>query len=149
MEIWTVENGELVSYLREGQCNLCGECCCSHQIVYECRANSQKDEPDDDSGDGKDSTDWTKWEGWHCFFAQGLTWWFKITEVKEKGERCGSLTADNKCGIWKQDDDFPAICRYWPFHPSNLEKFPHCGFRFQRIDHDFSDTASSSGAGGD
>jgi Fe-S-cluster containining protein len=141
MEIWTVENGKLVSYLREGECNQCGECCCSHRIVFRCTANSHGEEDD------SEPDNLAEWEGWHSLFGQGVTWWFKIDDVMEEGERCTCLTADNLCGIWK-DDDFPAICRYWPFHPSNLEKFPRCGFRFQRIDHDFTDRASSSGAGG-
>jgi len=129
MLIWTVENGELVEYERHGECNQCGECCCTKTIGYRCRANSQgKNE------EGEEQVDYGDWEGWHSLYAQGLTWWFKITEVKDEPYECSRLQ-DGKCDVWKSDE-FPAICRYWPFHPSNLEKFPNCSFTFERADVD-------------
>jgi hypothetical protein len=65
------------------------------------------------------------------FFAQGLWWYFKVASDDEPSP-CTQLDENNKCRVWMDIDKFPAICRYWPFHPSNLEKFPQCGFSFER-----------------
>ncbi len=49
-----------------------------------------------------------------------------------EGYHCPALKNDDVCSEW-QKEGFRPICRYWPFHPDNLELFPNCGFSFERI----------------
>lgn len=127
---WTVENGSLVLYKRTGECKGCGQCCCTHEIIY-CLEVGFKSGRREDAGDEK--FDWTSREGWSMFLAQGVWWYIKIVSVEDRPSPCSRLTDDMKCKDWQDFDEFPVICRYWPFHPSNLEKFPGCGFSFERV----------------
>ena len=129
MDFWAVENGELVLYKRFGECKQCGACCHEKTIVYEMCVGINSGKRDDED---KSEYDWSNDEGWSMFLAQGIWWYFKIPDVKDKPQRCPNLTPDNKCNEW-MSDDFRPICRYWPFHPSNIEKFD-CGFKFERIE---------------
>ena len=74
-----------------------------------------------------------KWEGWHIFFTYGTWWYFKIHSVELKDYPCKEYK-HGLCQMWKHRRDFKPICRYWPFHPGNLEFFPSCGFSFEKID---------------
>ena len=126
---WTIENGELVQYERTGACTRCGQCCCTHTIRYEMKMSFCFDKYDI----GYDAYDWSEYEGWSVFQSQGIWWFFKVTSIEDIPSRCPSLVGVNKCSEWQNMDTFRPICRYWPFHPSNLEKFPECGFRFERV----------------
>ena len=127
---WTVENGKLVHYERTGECNGCGQCCCTHTIKYQMEAGFCSGKHDDKD---EDDQDWSEREGWSMFHAQGIWWYFKITAIEDTPSHCPSLTDDNRCSEWQNMDTFRPICRYWPFHPICLEKFPGCGFRFERV----------------
>ena len=129
MDFWTVENGELVCYERTGECNGCGQCCCTHTITYQVEVGFDSGERDDE---GDDDYSWSVREDWSMFQAQGIWWYFKITSIEDTPSHCPGLTDDNRCSEWQNMDTFRPICRYWPFHPSNLEKFPGCGFSFER-----------------
>lgn len=124
MIFWVVEDEELVKYERVGVCTRCGECCCDHLITFRLRVDYEGEEDEDDS-----SRDWSGWEGFSIFRAQGLLWYMKA-ERGEETRICSDLDVGG-CGIWMQND-FPAVCRYWPIHPDNLEYFPNCGFSFRR-----------------
>jgi len=50
------------------------------------------------------------------------------------GKPCSAQDESGACTIWKNEKDFKLICRYWPFHPDNLVKFPQCGFSFERCE---------------
>lgn len=128
MDFWTVENAELVRYERRGACNQCGACCCTHTIRLQMEVAGKSGKRDDE---GEKDYDWSGREGWSMFLAQGIWWYFKITAIEPKENLCAALTPDKKCSEWKTDD-FRPICRYWPFHPDNLAKFPKCGFSFER-----------------
>ncbi len=128
VDFWTVEDGELVLYKRKGACNQCAACCCTHHITFQIEVGGNSGNRDDA---GKDDYDWSEREGWSMFLAQGIWWYFKIMSVTTPHTPCGGLTPDKKCAEWKTDD-FRPICRYWPFHPSNLKEFPKCGFGFER-----------------
>ena len=103
-----------------------------------CLVHRDYDKPDEDvTRDANELTDnpWEGKEGWSMFLAQGVWWYFKIETVEKDGERrCGLLDEDNNCEEWLDPMDFRPICRYWPFHPSNLELFPNCGFSFSKSD---------------
>ena len=135
MDFWTVEDGELARYIRHGECNQCGACCCTHTITLQMEVGAQNGKRDDESDDEKKEHDWSEREGWSMFLAQGIWWYFKITAIEPKENFCPALTPDRQCSEW-QTDDFRPICRYWPFHPDNLAKFPTCGFSFERITND-------------
>ena len=130
MDVWTVEDGELVCYRRTGECNECGQCCCNCMITFQMEidfgSNVQENRDDPDF-------DWSCREGWNMFYAQGIWWYFKIDNIVGKESRCESLMDDGRCKSWQDPDTFRPICRYWPFHPDNLERFPTCGFRFERV----------------
>lgn len=92
------------------------------------RSGEREDEDDDDF-------DWSCREGWSMFIAQGIWWYFKVTAIEDEKFRCEALDERDQCKLW-DTDRFKPICRYWPFHPSNLEKFPQCGFSFERQEDD-------------
>lgn len=125
---WIVEDGKLVRYTRYGSCNMCGKCCCSQLIraqftstlVYDSDV-AENIEVDDD--------DWSEWEGWSAHSQYGLWWWWKFA-TEDEAKICGSFI-NGKCESWGSKD-FPAICRDWPAHPNDLERFPGCGFSFER-----------------
>ena len=132
MDFWTVENGELVKYRRSGKCNACGQCCCKHTIVFQMEVGFDSGNREDDGEE--DDHDWSEREGWHMFYAQGIWWYFKINEIAEDQSRCPNLNEDNLCNDFGDMEKWRPICRYWPFHPGNLEKFPGCGFSFERVE---------------
>ena len=118
---WIVEDGELVSYLRKGDCNKCGRCCCQNVIGIRLEAFVGRAE------DGE--PDYSQWEGWSYHLGQKVGWWWKLDvkdEMQESG--CSAQNSDGLCGDW--DSDLPAVCRYFPMHPRDIEKFPECGFSF-------------------
>lgn len=125
---WIIEDGVLVCYTREGECLRCGECCRGRRIVYR-RFVSPIGE---DDGQDED-TIWPEYEGWSVFYAQG-TWWYYCTReiTPEDGKQCEVLGSDNTCLKWEDPKDFKPICRYWPYHPKDLEEFPDCGFSFRK-----------------
>lgn len=86
--------------------------------------------------EGDDNFDWSCREGWSMFIAQGIWWYFKATSMGDKEYRCEALDENNRCTLWMDIDRFKPVCRYWPFHPSNLERFPQCGFTFERQEDD-------------
>lgn len=130
MDIWTVENGELVLYRRSGECKRCGACCRDKIIVYEMEVSVDSGNRD---GEDNDDSDWSCREGQSMFLAQGIWWYFNIPEVKDDSQLCPKLTSDNECSEWNTES-FRPICKYWPFHPRNIEKFPKCGFRFEQYE---------------
>ena len=130
-EFTIIENGKRVKYLREGECNLCGACCCKNTIVVNITAGAGNEHYDED-----EKTDWSKWEGYSEFESQGIYWWIKLyvkDEMMESGG-CPRLI-DGKCADW-MTREFKAVCRYFPVHPSDIAKFPECGFSFRRVDND-------------
>lgn len=131
MKFWTVENGKLVLYERTGQCNKCGACCCTRTITYQMEVGFASGKREDD---GERDYDWSSREGWSMFVAQGIWWYFKVTSIEEKspGDTVCDRLVDGLCNVWR-GDDFRPICRYWPFHPSNVKAFPECGFRFKKV----------------
>lgn len=130
--IWVVENGEPVLYRRQGECWGCGKCCCNFTITYqlETQLGGAKNEGLDVVGIAKDN--WGSWEGWSVFHSQGIWWWFKITGIVESDKGCPELRDGAICNVWQDPEQWPVLCRYWPVHPDNLEKFPDCGFSFAR-----------------
>ena len=124
--IWIVENGEPVKYERTGECNGCGECCIGHRIEF------QFDVADAHSKGKEQVCDYAEKEGWSALKAHGVWWWFRINEIADSGDRCGELEC-GKCKVWKDDQEFPPLCRYFPVHPNNLEHFQKCGFSFRRV----------------
>ena len=133
--MYIVEDGKLVEYERLGKCNLCGECCGGkNTITYNVEVRFAHKEVKDETYDPS-KEDWTGWEGYTLIWSQGLWWYFKVVDVTEDApHQCERQDAETKwCSLWKSDD-WPAVCRYWPFRPSDLEQFPNCGFSFRRID---------------
>jgi len=122
-----VENGELISYRRIGSCNMCGECCRAELIRGQFASALVRG--DEVRNVDADSDDWSEWEGWSTHRRYGLWWWWRC--ATENREVTCEAFVDGKCESWNSDE-FPAICRDWPVHPSNLEHFPDCGFEFER-----------------
>lgn len=127
MKLWIVEDGELVAYERMGKCNRCGQCCCGNVITFQLGAYTEGTL--DNSTEAEDG-DWSNYEGFTVLRSQGLLWYMKATTEEEK--RACSKFEDGACTAWMQDD-FPAVCHYWPVHPDNLEHFPDCGFTFRKV----------------
>ena len=133
MQLYIVEDGKLVEYERLGECNGCGECCGNdHSIIYRVQVHFAHKETEDDNYDPF-KKDWTEWEGYTLIWSQGLWWFFKVIEVGKPNEPCSCQDPETKlCSIWKTEE-WPAICRYWPFRPSDMEPFPNCSFSFRRV----------------
>jgi hypothetical protein len=132
-DFWTVENGQLALYRRSGQCNQCTECCCTHEITYQLEVGFNSGKRDDEN---EENYDWSHREGWHIFLAQGIWWYVNIVSIerREKDKPCSALV-NGKCSIW-DTNDFTPLCRYWPFHPGNIEQFSRCGFSFEKVRED-------------
>jgi len=128
---WIIEEGKPVEYIRRGSCNVCGECCCKYNIS--CKFTSALVEDNEIRNAEKNNVngDWSEWEGWSTHSQYGIWWWWKLSIGDRKEKPCPSFV-DGKCTNWG-DEDFRAICRDWPVHPDNLENFPDCGFRFERV----------------
>ena len=129
-EFLIIENGGYVKYLREGECNLCGLCCCKNVIGVRIEACLGRN-PDGYAGE----VNWEAWDGYSHFQSQGMNWWVKFDVKDEMQEHGCSSLVDGKCSIWK-GDEFPAVCRHFPVHPRDIEKFHECGFSFRRVDDD-------------
>lgn len=127
---WAVEGGKLVRYARSGACNLCNKCCKGYRIIYKLEVSLTQDQSDKGG-----TEDWASWEGWSIFYAQGTWWYIEVTvgDDPEAFEGCDALTEEGLCSKWQDLKGFKPICRYWPFHPKDLEKFPECGFSFRRL----------------
>jgi len=136
-DFYTIEGGKAVHYRRTGECNRCGECCgIKHTITYEINASFGASSVDDDPERDWKEDDWSSWEGYTLIWAQRLWWYFKVTCVTEKEDPtpCKAQDQETKlCTVWNDIDEFPAICRYWPFRKSDLEKFPNCGYKFEEV----------------
>ena len=138
-DFYTIENGKAVHYERTGECNKCGECCgIKNTITYNLEVRFGKAEAADPTTlvtDWKED-DWSSWEGYTLLWAQGLWWYFKVLGVsqKEDPKSCGEQDpATMLCNCWNVVDEFPAICRYWPFRQSDLDEFPNCVFKFKEV----------------
>ncbi len=138
IDFYTVENGKLIHYIRTGDCNRCGECCgIKNTITYSINTSFRDTSVDNAADRDLSSEDWSEWEGFSIFLAQGLWWYFKVIDVveNETPHLCASQDGETKlCKHWNEPEEFPAICRYWPFKQSDLEPFPNCGFEFIRQD---------------
>jgi Fe-S-cluster containining protein len=117
---WIVEDGEFVLYKRNGKCLSCGECCRGNLITARTTT----------SQDAKEGVDLplSNWDGYSVFQVGDIWRWYKA-ELTNKPRICASLNG-NKCDCW-QTDEWPEFCRYWPFHPRDIEPFPDCGFSFE------------------
>ena len=131
LRLWIVEGGKLVEYERTGECNECGDCCeAKHSIRFQVSVSG-----DDEAEVDESQKDYSEWEGWVWLFAQGMQWWWFIYDDDGDSQQCSAFdTETRKCTIWRDDIKFPAICRYWPIHPKNVERFPRCSFSFRRIE---------------
>ena len=125
MDLTIIENGERIKYIREGECNLCGACCCKNVIGVKIVAGVGNSSDDD--------TDWGDWEGYSEFWSQGIWWWVKLDIKDEMHEKPCAGFVDGKCVDW-DTRKFPAVCRYFPVRPRDIEKFPECGFSFRRVE---------------
>jgi hypothetical protein len=124
--VWVVEGGKLVEYERSGACNGCADCC-KARIRFQRATASANHPPSEEKG----ADDYSAWEGWAVIEAMGLWWWYKPLEVTYEAEPC-RLLRDDRCTVFSDPMRFPAICRIWPVHPSEMASFPRCGFRFER-----------------
>ncbi len=122
---WIVEDGELVPYHRTGSCNQCGRCCCQNEIGIRMIAWCGEK--------GVEDYDWSASEGWSNHRDQGVEWWWEL-DVRDKmmDNPCHYQDEKGLCMQW--DGDLPAVCRYFPMHPRDIEKFPECGFGFERAE---------------
>ena len=133
MIMYIVENGKLVRYERTGKCNMCGDCCgAKNTITYQIKSNFGNN-----TIEGKvkevSEDDWSEYEGYTVFWAQRLWWYFRILKITDPptSGRCSEQDPETfQCKVWKDFDEFPVICRYWPFNPKDLEQFPNCSFKF-------------------
>jgi len=83
----------------------------------------------DPDADPDADPDYSNWEGWSQHEDQGVEWWWKLDVTDEMlDHECASLVG-GLCEVW---DGLPAVCRHFPMQPRDIEKFPKCGFWFER-----------------
>lgn len=129
MQIWIVENGQFVLYERRGECNQCGECCCHHNIQVSMQIGSNEDREEIEE---EDSSWPLEYEGWSAIHDGDRWYWFKTTCISRKEGSCEAYDPETHlCTIW-QSEDFKPVCRYWPWHPSDILPFEKCSFYFER-----------------
>jgi len=130
MHVWIVEDGQFALYERRGQCNRCGECCCNHgiQVSMQIRSNEDREERED-----VDPSWLSEYEGWSAIQEEGRWYWFKTTCISLRDESCDAYDPETHlCTIW-QEKDFKPVCKFWPWHPSDILPFERCSFYFERV----------------
>ena len=128
---YLIEDGNWIKLERLGECKKCGECCGGKRIGYRCQVGLTTREV---LNEEEEEGDWSNYEGWSAFYAQGVWWYFLVTDISEEdGKICEGLDVDKTCKDWYDEKDFKPICRYWPWNPKDLEQFPECGFSFRRV----------------
>ena len=132
-DFWAVEEGKLTLYKRSGECNKCGACCDKAGISFQMKVRFCSKGKHQEGDPGTETIDWKDFEGWSMFIAQGTWWYFKVDYAPgDEGpfQACGDFE-DGLCTSW-DDEQWRPICRYWPFHPRDLERFPTCSFKFEK-----------------
>jgi len=74
----------------------------------------------------------SEYEGWSAV-QEGERWyWFKTTCISKTEKMCGAYDPESHlCTIW-QGEEFKPVCRYWPYHPSDILPFEKCSFSFEK-----------------
>lgn len=138
--VWLYPDGDLDQepelWQRTGECTRCGLCCTGPEMRYattretlsqdeiERRIERRKEGPLVNYG-------WQlgvpiaveQWNGEN-------TWWQR--KLSEETRVCKRYEGDGVCRGY--DNDRPEICRKWPILPSDVEPYPKCGYRFERVE---------------
>lgn len=130
--VWVYENGEdepPTGYIRKGQCKGCGQCCRDrHQYGYHSEANPgalPKNAPrgtEDVEDAGPQVAE--DWDG---------HWVYWSLSVAPANIDCPAFDGVDRCSVFRTDE-WPEICRKWPFLPYEMSSYPDCGFWFEKLE---------------
>ena len=123
INIWDYENRIVKQYLRQGECNSCGQCC-QGRVRYSVAGLLDKNNP---RQGGKATTGKGVWaEAGN----NGHRMFFRMRGYTPNSEKCKYLNTDGKCSNYQ---DRPAICSEWPFSPQDITLFDQCSYSFTKI----------------
>lgn len=127
---WDYDNDTLIEYEREGECNMCGQCCMAY-IFYRV-AGKRTPGKSSAMGDGVDGTG--VWAG----VSQGrMTRYVKLLEVSNIGGQACPAYRFNGCTEHAKKslrmDGKLALCAAWPMIPDQVELFDECSYSFVEI----------------
>lgn len=128
---WNFDTKMVTEFVREGECNGCGQCC-----VAMIRFNRSIPPSFDDSiqlGDslGRSGVWFEVQDGEMRRFMQHVA-----IEPQSRDQACGHLTDDNRCGIHALKNflaDKYALCATWPIHPDQVAAFDQCSYSFTKL----------------
>ena len=115
---WDYDNNLATEWLRQGECNQCGECCL---VMISIRATGEENQDARDGGTG------TTQKGlWHQWDGNGDSLYWKV----EKIDHAAPCTCHSDYGCPPQK---AYICEAWPLHPAHVECFNNCSYRFVKL----------------
>ncbi len=122
-------NDTLIKYERQGECNMCGQCCMA-LIAYKLAGKRTK-------GHAPMSIT-TDWDGVWSEVAQGKIRRFaKLPDVSKSGDhicpafRFNGCTHHAKKSLRMKGD--LALCAAWPVIPEHVEAFDECSYTFNEV----------------
>jgi hypothetical protein len=121
---WDYDTSTATEWLRLGGCNHCGECC---KITIYLRTAVTVE---DDARNGGTATDQ---DGlWHQWRENDEARYWKIVSIIED-ENSKDCYAENNCQCTNESEWKGDICKSWPLHPSQVEVFNNCSYRFLKL----------------
>lgn len=126
---WDYDNNTAIEYERQGECNLCGQCCFAN-IRY--RVAGRRTNGSAAMGVTTDR------EGVWSEVSDGrMRRFVKLTEITERGSH--KCSAHGEAGCTKQSDKSLrldgdlALCDAWPIIPEHVDAFDECSYTFKEI----------------
>jgi hypothetical protein len=120
-------------WIRTGACRRCGACCESVWRPDYLMGLLEDGAPEDAEGGPDPSPDppeegplgpvvAERWDG---------RWTFWRAAPPRYGA-CPMWRGKGICAVYGTRD-FPDVCRKWPMFPAEMDRYPTCGFRFERV----------------
>lgn len=126
---WDYERGIATEYVRDGECNQCGQCCVTYISFYSGKRSGKHNHNGGIATDGVGV--WNEVRNQH-----GTRRYFKIQEINRdiSDHRCPMLRGDKageyRCSVQKTKF---RICKSWPMSPSQIEPFDECSYSFRAV----------------
>lgn len=118
--------GVITEYERLGKCTQCGDCC--RALIRFTYTGTKPDATDNEKKGGGLTTDGAgKWQGYQDDSGQWR--YVKLIECVPGDTACFKLCEDGRCGMYEDRNPY---CQIWPLAPTDIAKFPKCGFSFKK-----------------
>ncbi len=125
---WNYDEGVVIAYERQGECNGCGDCC-KATIRFAVAGQFIED------GDlwqilGNGGVDTTGKHIWSEVRVRGERRFFSVEAIQPGTGRCSHLTGDNRCDVQLTK---PLFHKAWPMSPRQTVPFERCSYTFREL----------------